>query len=673
MSTIVLRSVKNAPLTNAEVDANFSNLNTDKTELGGTYSSGTANGVLYLSSSKVLTTGSALTFDGTNLGVGTSSPGAKLEIAGNSATTGPSLRLSNLADVINAGGVLGTVEFYTGDDSGGGDSVVSSIQAIAENTTPASTSSLLFKTGTNTERLRITSAGNVGIGTSSPLALLHLQSASAPTLRFSQTATSTAYGNIYTDANGTININADAGNAGAGETIFRVFVDNTERMRINSSGNVGIGNTNPTEKLTVTGNAAISGTITEAGSPVVVQTDIGTAPNEIPLNQYLGNLAYQDAANIAGQVGVQAGTAAAPAITTTGDTNTGIFFPAADTIAFAEGGAEAMRINSSGQVGIGTSSPLYALDVRSAGTASISLETTSGPAAIRVSSLASGTAGVTLTSSAGTQSILGGLGSVNNMVFNVNSTERMRIDASGNLGLGTTSPNGRIHVSGSANQTLRLTTSGGGAPQIVLETTGLGAQSIIANVGSVQNITFNVNGSERARIDSSGNLGIGTTSPGARLHLGGQTASAKQAILATAPSNLNFRLEAVNGDTGTAGGTLQAKFGLRHDDGSTNVDTAAFRFFRGSSASDGAIGFATNDTERMRLDSSGNLGIGTSSPSASAILDAQSTTKGVRMPNMTTTQKNAIASPAAGLMVFDTTLAKLCVYSGAAWETITSL
>ena len=69
----------------------------------------------------------------------------------------------------------------------------------------------------------------------------------------------------------------------------------------------------------------------------------------------------------------------------------------------------------------------------------------------------------------------------------------------------------------------------------------------------------------------------------------------------------------------------------------------------------------------------GSVGIGTSSPSASAILDAQSTTKGVRMPNMTTTQKNAISSPAAGLMVFDTTLAKLCVYSGSAWQTVTSI
>jgi hypothetical protein len=83
-------------------------------------------------------------------------------------------------------------------------------------------------------------------------------------------------------------------------------------------------------------------------------------------------------------------------------------------------------------------------------------------------------------------------------------------------------------------------------------------------------------------------------------------------------------------------------------------------------------GASASPSEVMRLTSTG-LGIGTSSPSASAILDAQSTTKGVRMPNMTTTQKNAISSPAAGLMVFDTTLAKLCVYSGSAWQTITSV
>jgi hypothetical protein len=85
----------------------------------------------------------------------------------------------------------------------------------------------------------------------------------------------------------------------------------------------------------------------------------------------------------------------------------------------------------------------------------------------------------------------------------------------------------------------------------------------------------------------------------------------------------------------------------------------------------GADGLMTIASPKITI--TGSVGIGTSSPSASSILDAQSTTKGVRMPNMTTAQKNAIVSPAAGLMVFDTTLNKLCVYTGAAWQTITSI
>lgn len=60
-------------------------------------------------------------------------------------------------------------------------------------------------------------------------------------------------------------------------------------------------------------------------------------------------------------------------------------------------------------------------------------------------------------------------------------------------------------------------------------------------------------------------------------------------------------------------------------------------------------------------------------PSASAVVAITSTTRGFLPPVMTTTQKNAISSPAAGLIVFDSTLSKLCVYSGSAWQTITSV
>jgi hypothetical protein len=58
---------------------------------------------------------------------------------------------------------------------------------------------------------------------------------------------------------------------------------------------------------------------------------------------------------------------------------------------------------------------------------------------------------------------------------------------------------------------------------------------------------------------------------------------------------------------------------------------------------------------------------------ASCILELVSTTKGFLPPRMTTVQKNAIASPATGLVIYDTTLNKLCVRGASTWETITSL
>ena len=82
----------------------------------------------------------------------------------------------------------------------------------------------------------------------------------------------------------------------------------------------------------------------------------------------------------------------------------------------------------------------------------------------------------------------------------------------------------------------------------------------------------------------------------------------------------------------------------------------------------------TNVGNNLFGTTSGSVGIGaTTTINASSILQVTSTTQGFLPPRMTTTQKNAIATPATGLVIYDTTLNKLALYTGAAWETVTSI
>jgi hypothetical protein len=125
------------------------------------------------------------------------------------------------------------------------------------------------------------------------------------------------------------------------------------------------------------------------------------------------------------------GSASTPAIRGT-DTNTGIFFPAADTIAFAEGGTEVARFDSSGNLGIGTSSPWSQISsngVSGATTQYLGFKNADG------GDIRFGKAdGVN-------NSCIIGTWSGNSVLFYSNSTERMRIDSSGNLLIGKTADN----------------------------------------------------------------------------------------------------------------------------------------------------------------------------------------------------------------------------------------
>ena len=136
-----------------------------------------------------------------------------------------------------------------------------------------------------------------------------------------------------------------------------------------------------------------------------------------------------------------AGTVSAPAITTTGDTNTGIFFPAADTIAFAEGGAESMRIDSSGNVGIGTSSPSNKLEVNGSVRASTGdFGNSSGDLYLATLNRAGQTSSPTIDCQSATKPLVITHDSALPIIFGTSNTERMRIDSSGNLLVGVTAP-----------------------------------------------------------------------------------------------------------------------------------------------------------------------------------------------------------------------------------------
>jgi hypothetical protein len=189
---------------------------------------------------------------------------------------------------------------------------------------------------------------------------------------------------------------------------------------------------------------------------------------------------------------------------------------------------------------------------------------------------------------------------------------------------------------------------------------------------------------ERMVVKSTGNIGIGTSAPTEKLSIigaypGNDSTNGNFAVydsgsvLRTKVTGNGAQSWFLNSGLGEAGS-------IRY---STPGNLPGLVFFNASGtgrsqirqySSTGGIGFGATTTgsdpgNQMVLDTSGNVGIGTSTPNANAILDVQSTTKAFMPPRQTTAQKNAVAFPTAGMVVYDSDQKGLSTYNGTAWTT----
>jgi hypothetical protein len=395
-------------------------------------------------------------------------------------------------------------------------------------------------------------------------------------------------------------IRTGANNSGA--LVFRTNAAGvlTEKVRIDKDGNVGIGTTGPSQKLTIfDGSAATlkldNGTYSATLSQGAAYTTTLAASSDFKITTTRGGVL--DLSNLSGTAlisdtygtvfpgRVSAASASQIGFYTHGSTT---FFGAigatftdnstVDLKLFSKASGtdtERMRITSAGSVGIGTASPSQKLTVAGG---HIGLDHGQGVLW-------------------GTNSIYGYSSGTDAVLINTAGTERLRVDSSGNVGIGTTSPAALLHVAGKAmvgggdNQTPDALSNG----QLNIKGSGYtgfaaldGSAMYLGHNSASRRLDFMTDETTRMSISGAGNVGIGTTSPQSPLHLAGASGSGEALRISNGVVGEGGQITLMDG-TGAGGWEI---------DNSGTGASALFRIYRDKGVNNGM---------GMTLDPSGNI------------------------------------------------------------------
>jgi hypothetical protein len=586
-----------------------------------------------------------------NIGISTTSPGAKLDVWGILRVTGSATTLATF-ESSGANAFIGLKDssgdfVYLGNDDG---------DFLVQTPTSAYSTKLIVKDD-----------GNVGIGTTAPAdtlsygRALDIQSSTGAAIYLRDSDATSVYGFLSYDGSvGRTNLGA------IGASNYLRFVSaGSEAMRIDTNGNVVIGSTvaNPvasTSKAALTLRKFTSG---NASTVISASYYIGVGGNEYTNGSYrLIGFGYAEESAVTtypSYIGYIERT-------TSGYTYGDLIFGTRATTGASDNPIERMRIQNNGCIGIGTTSATAAVHISGDGIAANQL---------RLNNNGTGTNGFLDFNVISTRATITTNYSSDNIPLELKSfgnNNQIFLATNGNVGVGTSNPQTELHIAGiSGWAELRLagsTAGSGGSLEFYSGSVQLGD----IYMGSSKDLTFRVNGASTVMyIKSDGNVGIGTTNPQIKLDIGYDV---NNRSLVRLSSNAANRMAAVrfdgnnieSGYIGYEGGSEIVSGGVQGDliirnmlsgkdiildvnagsvgigttspseklevSGtsniygritSTNGANAGIRFNSSGIKeygifSDGALRFYdfTAATERMRIDTNGNVGISTTSPSA---------------------------------------------------------